>query len=117
MKPDSFSVYDEVLAKADLSKSPWDVKDGETEYVPDWDLLQALLAIPVSTGQAQQQQSGAAAKALDSWIAHELRRGGFPAEAVWPRSRRPRVLPADLAELERAVEELTQLVDDEEERL
>jgi len=106
-----------VLEKADLSKSPWEGKDGDPEYVPDWDLLQALLAIPVSTGQAQKQQSGAVAKALDAWIAHELRRGGFPAEAVWPRPRRPRVLPADLTELEQAVEDLTKLVDAEEARL
>ena len=58
MTTDSFSPYDDVLEKADLSKSPWEGKDGDPEYVPDWDLLQALLAIPVSTGQAQKQQSG-----------------------------------------------------------
>jgi hypothetical protein len=114
---DSFSPYDDALAKADYSASPWESVDGQLTYVPDWDLLQALLAIPVRSGQAQTQQSGAAAKALDSWIAHELRRGGFPPDAVWPRSRRPRVLPPDLADLERAVEELVGLVDAEEKRI
>jgi hypothetical protein len=112
MKGDSFSRYDRVLADADLSRDPWD----EGEYVPDWDLLHALLAIPVASGQAQTQQSGAAAKAFDTWIAHELRRAGFPADAVWPRTRRPRILPADLGELERQIDELATILDDEEKR-
>lgn len=103
---DSFSPYDDVLQDADLATSPWE--DGE--YVPDWDMLHRLLSIPVKSGQAQTQQSGAAAKALDSWVAYELRRGGFPANAVWPRNRRPRVLPADLAGLERRIDEVTELL-------
>lgn len=110
MNDDSFSRYDGVLEGADLSSNPWD--DGE--YVPDWDVLQRLLAIPISSGHAETQQSGAAAKAFDTWIAHELRRAGFPADAVWPRTRRPRVLPADLSKLERSIEELNTLLEDEE---
>ena len=74
---DSFSPYDEVLEEADLSLSPWD--DGE--YFPDWDLFQRLLAIPISLGHADTQQSGATAKAFDVWIAHELRRAGFPVDS------------------------------------
>jgi hypothetical protein len=110
MTEDSFSRYDRVLEGSDHSRAPWE--DGK--YVPDWDLLQELLAIPVASGQAQTQQSGAAAKAFDVWIAHELRRAGFPKDAVWPRTRRPRVLPADLAELESLIDELSMLVDREE---
>lgn len=109
---DSFSRYDEVLRQADYS-TPWD----GGEFVPDWDLLHRLLAIPVASGQAQTQQSGAAAKAFDVWIAHELRRAGFPVNAVWPRNREPRILPADLSRLEGSIEELNRLLDEEEEKL
>lgn len=112
MKKDSFSRYDELLKAADTAANPWD--DGE--YVPDWDLLRQLLAIPVLAGDADTQQSGAAAKAFDSWVAHELRRAGFPPDAVWPRTRQPRVLPADLRGLERSIEELNVLLGEEEKK-
>jgi hypothetical protein len=112
MSEDSFSRYDKVLAKEPSLSNPW-AKD---EYVPDWEVLQQLLEIPISAGQAQTQQSGATAKAFDTWIAHELRRAGFPVNAVWPRTRRPRVLPADLTKIEASIEELNQLLDEEEER-
>jgi hypothetical protein len=107
---DSFGHYDEVLRDADFSATPWE----EGEYVPDWDLLRSLLRIPIAAGKAESQQSGAAAKAFDSWIAHELRRAGFPADAVWPRVREPRVLPADLRPLEKSIESLNALVDEHE---
>lgn len=110
---DSFSPYDEVLEEADLSLSPWD--DGE--YLPDWDLFQRLLAIPISLGHADTQQSGATAKAFDVWIAHELRRAGFPVDAVWPRPRIPRVLPADLTKIEQTIGELNVMLNEEEEKL
>jgi hypothetical protein len=112
MSEDSFSRYDEVLQEAATFSNPWD----EGEYVPDWDMLQRLLAIPISAGQAQMQQSGAAAKAFDVWIAQELRRAGFPANAVWPRTRRPRILPSDLSKLEGSIGELNELLDAEEEK-
>lgn len=109
---DSFSRFDEILVDADLSKSPWQ----EGKYVPDWDICRRLLAVPVAAGQAQTQQSGAAAKAFDTWIAHELRRAGFPTDAVWPRTRQPRVLPADLGELERSIDGLLELLQEEEDK-
>jgi hypothetical protein len=102
---DGFSRYDEVLAAAGRS-NPWD----EGEYVPDWDVLRKLLSIPVASGEADTQQSGAAAKAVDAWVAHELRRAGFPSDAVWPRERQPRILPADLRKLELSIEELDGLL-------
>ncbi|GAB4000712.1 hypothetical protein [Nocardioides marmoraquaticus] len=68
------------------------------------DLLQALLSLPISQGD--KQESGRPAKAFDAWIAQELRRAGFPPDAVWPRLRRPRVGVEGNGPLEDAVEEL-----------
>jgi hypothetical protein len=76
------------------------------------DLLRQLLAVPIQAGHAQ--QSGRLAKALDAWVAHELRRGGFPEDAVSPRRRQPRVMSGELARLEQQVERLQRLVRAEE---
>jgi hypothetical protein len=97
---DVFSDYDALLRDADLTESPW--KSGA--YIADLDLLRKLLRLTLGT----KQQSGRMAKAVDAWIAHELRRAGFDADAVWPRTRQPRVLPAELAQLEAALDELAQ---------
>jgi hypothetical protein len=95
---DVFSDFDPLLRSADLTQSPWQAGS----YIADMDLLRALLKLTLGT----KQQSGRTAKAFDAWIAHELRRAGFAPDAVWPRTRRPRVLPAELAELEGAIDEL-----------
>jgi hypothetical protein len=103
---DSLSDLDPILTKADRS-SPWvPVPGAEAErvYSPDFDLARRLLAIPIGLGAADEQQSGRVAKALDAWIAHELRRAGFPEGAVWPRASRPRVRPADLLPAEEAID-------------
>jgi hypothetical protein len=110
MKADSYSRFDGPLRDADLSANPWE--DGD--FVPDWDLLRRLLAIPIASGDADTQQSGAAAKAFDVWIAHELRRAGFPLDAVWPRTRIPRILPADLSLIEKSIAELNEILEKEE---
>lgn len=94
---------DPILATADVSSSPWNATTGS--YKPDYDLARKLLAVPISQGSAKKQQSGRVAKALDAWIAHELRRCGFPPDAVWPRAKEPRVLPDDVAPIEQAVED------------
>jgi hypothetical protein len=86
-------------------------------YEPDFDLARQLLAVPVSQGAADEQESGRAAKALDAWVAHELRRAGFPADAVWPRPSRPRVRPADLSPTVEAVAEAIDRLDEYETRL
>lgn len=112
MSSDSFSRYDPVIGDGGEPSNPWD----GGEFVPDWDMLQQLLAIPILAGQAQAQQSGATAKAFDVWIAQELRRAGFPVNAVWPRTRRPRVLPTDLSKLEGSIKELNNLLDEEEKK-
>jgi hypothetical protein len=102
---DVFSSFDPLLRNADTETSPW----VNERYVPNLDLLRELLTIPLGAGE--KQESGRPAKAFDSWIAHELRRAGFPKDAVWPRTRRPRVLPDDLAELEAAIENLRATLD------
>jgi hypothetical protein len=89
---DVLSELDAVLREGDLSRNPWVGSD----FVPDLDLARRLLEIPIKAGGAEKQQSGRVAKSLDAWIAHELRRAGFPAGSVWPRPEQPRILPADL---------------------
>ena len=107
-KPDVFSDFDPLLTAADAETPPW--VDGR--YIPQIDLLRELLSLPISAGE--KQESGRVAKALDAWIAHELRRAGFPADAVWPRTRKPRVLPEDLAPLEGELATLAQALVDAE---
>jgi hypothetical protein len=95
---DVFSDYDALLRDGDLIQSPWQ----HGAYIADLDLLRELLRLTLGT----KQQSGRMAKAVDAWIAHELRRAGFAADAVWPRTRQPRIMPAELAQLEQAIDEL-----------
>ncbi|WP_100522959.1 hypothetical protein [Mycobacteroides abscessus] len=100
-KDDSFGQFDELLKpQAVLNATPW----AGGVYLPDLDMLRELLSIPISQGE--RQESGRPAKALDAWIASELRRSGFPADAVWPRLRRPRVLAEGLGEIERLIDNL-----------
>ncbi len=100
MSIDAYAQFDPLLWVADIVNSPWQ----HGRYVPGLDLLRELLSLPVSA--AEKQASGRVAKAFDSWIAHELRRAGFPPDGVWPRVRRPRVLPEDLGALESDLETL-----------
>lgn len=98
---DAFRQFDELLTTHQAqAASPWSTGG----YLPDLDLLRELLTIPISRGESQ--ESGRTAKALDAWIAHELRRAGFPSDAVWPRLRRPRVLAEGLSVLEASIDQL-----------
>jgi hypothetical protein len=98
---DSFALFDELLAQRQTQYvPPW----SSGIYLPDLDLFRELLDGPISRGESQ--ESGRPAKALDAWIAHELRRTGFPPDAVWPRLRRPRVLAQGLDQLEQSVDRL-----------
>jgi len=119
MAPDDvLAPLDPILAEADTQANPWaTLTSGERVFRPDYDLARRLLNVPVSRGYAKKQESGRVAKALDAWIAHELRRAGFPEGAVWPRRRRPRVQPADLAPVVTAVEEALAQLDEFEGRL
>jgi hypothetical protein len=105
---DTLSLIDPILAAADTKTSPWI----RNRYLPDLDLLRELLSIPIGAGE--KQESGRVAKALDAWVAHELRRSGFPAGAVWPRTRRPRVLPEDAQAMEGGIEKLSKALADAE---
>lgn len=107
-RADAFSSFDPILRTADLTTSPW----VGNRYVPDLDLLRELLTLPVSKGE--KQESGRVAKAFDAWVAHELRRAGFPPDAVWPRTKRPRVLPEDTAGLEASLEDLARALEEAE---
>jgi hypothetical protein len=119
---DVLSALDPILAAEDTSGTPW-VKlvhagsDDVRVYVPAYDLARRLLSVPISEGRAEEQETGRVAKALDAWIAHELRRAGFPEGSAWPRRRRPRALPGDLAQLEALVTEAQDRVDEFEDRL
>lgn len=97
---DSFAAFDPLLTPAWTTETPW--RDGL--FVADIDLLRRLLTIPISQGD--RQESGKPAKALDAWIAQELRRSGFPEGSVWPRPRRPRVLAEGLSQTESKLEQL-----------
>jgi len=119
-RPDALSDLDTILAAADITASPWysDLSDGGArKYEPDRDLLQRILQVPIAAGYADEQQSGRVAKALDAWVAHELRRGGFPEHAVFPRGRQPRVLSGELAALEAQLDIVMDLLSTAEAKL
>lgn len=90
---DAFAGFDALLA-AHPGDDPWAGGEG---YVPDHRLLEALIAVPLAAGHVT--RSGRFARAIDAWVAQELRRAGFGADEVWPRASRPRVLPRDVAAL------------------
>lgn len=94
---DAFSDFDASLGR-DLLTDPWEHSPGEPpRYAPDYRLLGELLSIPIAA--VQTSESGRFARAIDAWVAQELRRAGFGPDEVWPRASRPRVLPRDIAVL------------------
>jgi hypothetical protein len=97
--PSSDDVFDsfEPAIRAREPLNPWSTSEstGSSEYEPDYELLAELVGIPV--GAASGSESGRLAKAIDAWMASELRRAGFGDDEVWPRLTKPRVLPRDLA--------------------
>ena len=94
-KADVFDSFDEVPASR-TDTNPWHPEGDASAslYAPDHGLLEELIAIPVGEGQAA--GTGRLAKAIDAWVAHELRRCGFPPDEVWPRLQKPRVLPREV---------------------
>ncbi len=94
-EPDKLVPYEVALASRPWS-DPWTHHAGEPPvHQPDFELLGELLTVPVRRGEVS--QTGAFAKGVDAWLAHELRRAGFGDDEVWPRASRPRVLPRDVA--------------------
>lgn len=94
---DAFTPYEPALAATPVT-DPWRHASGQPpNYAPDYMLLEQLLGLSVSAGHLS--ESGRFAKAIDAWLARELRRAGFGFDEVWPRETRPRVLPRDIAVL------------------
>src|SRR5262249_35824145 len=92
---DVFSAFEPVIAGRPIT-NPWIISpDGSRTYFADEVLLSMLLSIPVGEGRGS--ESGRLAKAIDAWVAYELRRAGFPPDEVWPRLTQPRVVPRELA--------------------
>lgn len=77
--------------------NPWQGKGATARYMPDYDALRLLLAVPLHL--KANSQSGVPALALDVWVAYELRRAGFDPDAVWPRDEHPRVVPSAVMKL------------------
>lgn len=75
---------------ADLH-SPWSMEHGRLKYSPDYGTLVRLLQVPLYYDATT--TSRIPARAVDVWVAHELRRAGFDPDAVWPRASAPRVVP------------------------
>jgi hypothetical protein len=92
---DVFDSFEQAI-RTRPDNNPWQVVDdaGAVTYLPDHELLEMLIGIPV--GEGRDSESGRLAKAIDAWVAHELRRSGFPPDEVWPRLTKPRVLPREL---------------------
>jgi hypothetical protein len=92
---DVFDSFDAALRGA-VATNPWRIEpDGAHRYQPDYELLATLIGIPVSQGRVS--ESGRLPKAVDAWVAYELRRSGFPPDEVWPRLTKPRVVPREVA--------------------
>lgn len=93
---DAFGAFESKI-RARGRHNPWlvDEATGLLGYLPDYQLLGELIGLPI--GASSGSESGRLAKAIDAWVASELRRAGFGDDEVWPRLTRPRVLPRDLA--------------------
>jgi hypothetical protein len=93
-RDDVFSAFEAVLIDQGQT-NPWiTVPGADPAYQPDYGLLELLLRIPIAQGSGS--ESGRLAKAIDAWVAYELRRSGFPPDEVWPRLTKPRVLPREV---------------------
>lgn len=85
----------EPIIRARPEGNPWTTgRDGTARFKVDYELLEQLLSIPV--GELRTSASGRLAKAIDAWVATEVRRAGFPPDEVWPRLEAPRVLPREV---------------------
>lgn len=99
LRAQAWALFDRIVAQAPRrDANPWCREDdGGVRFEPDYDTLRLLLGVPPALGATS--QSGVPALALDVWVAYELRRAGFDADAVWPRAREPRVLSQEVVKL------------------
>jgi len=93
-KDDVFDSFEDAVRGRAGTGNPWQITPAGRRYEPDYELLRTLLAIPIEAGSGS--ESGRFANAIDAWVATELRRAGFPADEVWPRLTKPRVLPREV---------------------
>lgn len=104
-KARAWVIFDRIVACAapyGMHSNPW-VKgsDGQLRFEPDFVVLARLLGVPLHLKAGT--QSGVPALALDVWLSYELRRAGFNADQAWPRPVHPRILPAPIANLLKAL--------------
>lgn len=99
IRSEGWAFFDAIVDKAAHRRtSPWHRRsDQSLVYQSDFDTLARLLAVPIHLNA--NSQSGVPALALDVWAAYEFRRAGFDSDAIWPRSRAPRVLTPEVASL------------------
>lgn len=99
-KARAWAIFDRIVGDAAPEgehSNPW-FRDGEElVYEPDLRLLERLLGVPLALTAST--TTGVPALALDVWLSYELRRAGFDGDAIWPRPKAPRVLPAPIAAL------------------
>jgi hypothetical protein len=104
-KAKAWILFDRIVAlaaPAEKHTNPWEIGPEETlRFEPDFDTLARLLGVPLHLKAGT--QSGVPALALDVWLSYELRRAGFNADQAWPRPVHPRILPASIANLLKAL--------------
>lgn len=97
--------FDHIVAQAapsGMHSNPWSLDSGGQVYFePDYETLERLLGVPLYLKAGT--QSGVPALALDVWLSYEFRRAGFELDRVWPRPTNPRILPAPVAALIKAL--------------
>lgn len=104
-KTKAWVIFDRIVALAapgGIHSNPWARSpDGQLRYEPDYNTLELLLGVPLHLKAGT--QSGVPALALDVWLSYELRRAGFNSDQAWPRPVHPRILPAPIANLLKAL--------------
>lgn len=115
-RPQAWPLFDRIVEQAAAGgyRNPWvsppkpappdtsrpDATDrgaAAPRFEVDLRTLQRLLAVPIMLNAPS--TTGIPALALDVWVAYELRRAGFDADAVWPRASAPRVLPSTVSQM------------------
>lgn len=77
--------------------NPWKSITGGPVYEAAIDQFPSFVAIPILQGAAS--NTGRLGKMIDAWVSYELRRAGFGANEVWPRSSDPRIWPSEFTRL------------------
>lgn len=104
-RTEAWALFDRIVALAapeGIHSNPW-LKDhqGQLHYLPDYPTLSKLLGVPLALRAGT--QSGVPALALDVWLSYELRRAGFDKDQAWPRPIHPRILPAPVVAMLKAL--------------